>query len=150
MRFWSGDLIEDSRAVGGAGVGALAVESGGVVDGEEDAEELAVGDAGGVEDDFDGFGVVGGFGGDLIVGSGAGFATGVAGGGFDDAFDALEYGLRAPEAASSEDGGFAVGGCGERGVGGGRRKGAVGGGGAGEVGEQGKGKGQGEDSAEGA
>jgi hypothetical protein len=90
-------------------VGALAVEGGGVVDGEEDAEELAVGDAGGVEDDFYGFGVVGGFGGDLVVGGGAGFASGVAGGGFEDSLDALEDGLRAPEAASGEDSGFTVG-----------------------------------------
>ena len=41
-----GGAEEDGGAVGGAGVGALAVEGGGVVDGEEDAEELAVGDAG--------------------------------------------------------------------------------------------------------
>ena len=103
-----GGTEEDGGAVGGSDVGALAVEGGGVVDGEEDAEELAVGDARGVEDDLDGFGVVGGFGGDLVVGGGAGFSTGVAGGGFEDSLDALEDGLRSPEAASGEDCGLTM------------------------------------------
>ncbi len=70
-----GGVEEDGGAVGGAFVGALAVEGGGVVDGEEDAEKLAVGDAGGVEDDFYGLGVVGGFGGDLVVGGGVGCSS---------------------------------------------------------------------------
>ena len=87
--------VEDGGTVGGAGVRALAVERGGVVDGEEDAEELAVGEARGIVDDFDGFCVVGGFGGDVVVVGGAGGAAGVAGGGGEDALDALEDGLRA-------------------------------------------------------
>ena len=61
---------EDGGAVGGADVIALAVERGGVVDGEEDAEKLAVGETRGIVDDLDGFGVAGGFGGDLVVGGG--------------------------------------------------------------------------------
>ena len=117
--------VEDGGAVGGAGVGALAVEGGGVVDGEEDAEELAVGEARGIVDDFDGFGVVGGLGADVVVVGGVGGAAGVAGGGGEDALDALEDGLRAPEAAAGEDGGGAAGRCGEWEVGGGRRDGAV-------------------------
>ena len=117
--------VEDGGAVGGAGVRALAVERGGVVDGEEDAEELAVGEARGIVDDFDGFGVVGGLGGDVVVVGGAGGAAGVAGGGGEDAFDALEDGLRAPEAAAGEDCGGAAGRCGEWEVGCRRRDGAV-------------------------
>ena len=106
--------VEIGGAVGGCRcVGTLAVEGGGVVDGEEDAEELAVGEARGVVDDFDGFGVVGGLGADVVVVGGVGGATGVAGGGGDDAFDALEDSLCAPEAAAGEDGGGAAGGCGE-------------------------------------
>ena len=117
--------VEDGGAVGGADVGALAVERGGVVDGEEDAEELAVGEARGIVDDFDGLGVVGGFGADVVVVGGAGGAAGVAGGGGDDAFDALEDGLRAPETAAGEDCGGAAGRCGERDVSGRRSDGAV-------------------------
>ena len=65
--------VEDGGAVGGADIVALAIELGGVVDdGEEDLEEFAVGDPGGVVDDFYGFGVAGGFGGDLVVGGGVG------------------------------------------------------------------------------
>ena len=117
--------VEDGGAVGGAGVRALAVERGGVVDGEEDAEELAVGEARGIVDDLDGFGVVGGLGGDVVVVRGAGGAAGVAGGGGDDALDALEDGLCAPETSAGEDGGGAGGRCGEREVGGWRSDGAV-------------------------
>ena len=104
--------VEDGRAVGGSYVVALAVELGGVVDdGEEDLEEFAVGDFGRVVDDLDGFGVAGGFGGDLVVGGGVGRTSGVTGGGCRDALDALEDGLGSPEAAAGEDGGlFAVGG----------------------------------------
>ena len=82
--------VEDGGAVGGADVRALAVEGGGVVDGEEDAEELAVGEARGIVDDLDGLGVVGGLGGDVVVVRGVGGAAGVAGGGGEDAFDALD------------------------------------------------------------
>ena len=101
--------IEDRRAVGGADVGALAVELSGIVgDGEEDAEELAVGDLRGIVDHLDGFGVAGGFGADLVVGGGGGRAAGVANRGGEYAFYTLEDRLRAPETASGEDrGGFA-------------------------------------------
>jgi hypothetical protein len=131
---------EDGGAVGGSYVRTLAVELGGVVDyGEEDLEEFAVGNFGGVEDDFDGFGVAGGFGGDLVVGSGIGGASGIAGCGGGDALDALEDGLGSPEAAASEDGRlFAVGG-GERGVECGRGEGA--GFGAGAAGDEDEGGG---------
>ena len=104
---------------------ALAVERGGVVDGEEDAEKLAVGETRGIVDDLDGFSVAGGFGGDLIVGGGGRGAAGVACSSFEDAFDALEYGLRAPEASAGEDCGGAAGGGGERDIGCRRRDGGV-------------------------
>jgi hypothetical protein len=94
--------IEDRRAVGGADVGALAVELSGIVgDGEEDAEELAVGDLRGIVDDLDGFGVAGGFGADLVVGGGGGRAAGVANRGGEYAFYTLEDRLRAPETAAA-------------------------------------------------
>ncbi len=57
--------------------------------------------------------MTGGFGGDLGVSGGGGGASGVACGGFDDALDALEDGLRTPEAAAREDCGFAGGSVGE-------------------------------------
>ena len=78
--------VEDGRAVGSADVGALAVELSRVVgNSEEDAQEGAGGDFGGVVDNLDGFGVAGGFGDDLFVGGGVGGAAGIAGGGVDDA-----------------------------------------------------------------
>ena len=101
--------VEDGGAVGGAGVRTLAIECGGVVDGEEDAEELAVGEARRVVNDFDGFGVVCGFGGDVVVVRGPGGAAGVAGGGGGDALDAFEDGLGAPEAAAGKDCGGVAG-----------------------------------------
>jgi hypothetical protein len=52
-----------------------------VGDGEEDAQQLAVGDLQGVVDDADRLGVAGGLGGDLGVGRGRGRAAGVTGGG---------------------------------------------------------------------
>src|SRR5258706_5277753 len=52
-------LIEDRGAVLGALVGALAIFGGGVVGGEEDAQELAIGDLRRVVGDADGFGVTG-------------------------------------------------------------------------------------------
>ena len=103
--------VEDGRAVAGADVCALAVELRGVVDdGEEDAQERAVGDDGGVEEDFESFGVAGVFSADgAVVGCFRG-SSGVADGGAGYAFDALEDGLDAPEAASGEDCGFALSG----------------------------------------
>ena len=101
-----------------------------------------------VVDDLYGFGVVRGFGGDLIVGGGAGFASGVAGGGLEDALDALEDGLGAPETASGEDGFFFVGGGGEGGVDLWGREWAVGCGGAGEGGEESEGEGERQDGSE--
>ena len=87
-------------------VRTLAVELRGVVhDGEKDAQQGAEADDGGVVDDFDGFGVAGVHGRDGAI-DGRGFvAAGVTDGCLDDSLDALEDGLRAPEAASGEDGG---------------------------------------------
>jgi len=118
--------VKDGGAVGGADVVALAIEGGGVVDGEEDAEELAVGESRGIVDDLDGLGVVGGLGGDVFIVRGFGGAAGVAGGGGDDALDALEDGLCAPETTAGEDRGGVAGRWGQREVDGGRRDGAVG------------------------
>ena len=107
--------VEDRGTVGGADVGALAVELGGVVDdGEEDAEERAVGDLRGVIDDLDGLGVAGGFGGDLVIGGGGRGASGVACSRRDDSLNALKDGLRSPEASSGEDGGLLAMGGSER------------------------------------
>ena len=83
---------------------ALAVELGRVADdGEQDAQQGAVGDDGRIEGDLDGFGVAGPVFTDGAVIGRAGFATGVANDGVDHTFDALEDRLDAPEAAAGED-----------------------------------------------
>jgi len=97
--FLVGVEVEDGGAVLGADVGALAVELGEVVCFEEEAGEGFEGGFGGVEEDFDGFGVSGGVGADLGVGGVLGVASGVAYGGGDDAGGALEVVLGAPEAS---------------------------------------------------
>ena len=98
--------VEDGGAVGGAGVVALAVGSGGVVDLEEEFEEFAVGGEGGVEGDFDGFGV-----GAVVAVGGVGDVTaGVADAGGEDAGEFADEILHAPEAATGEDCAFSGGG----------------------------------------
>ena len=59
---------EDGRAVLRAPVRALAVEGGGIVQGEEGVEQLLVADLGGVEFQLDHFGVAGLVGADVPVG----------------------------------------------------------------------------------
>lgn len=103
-------VVEDGGAVLGAVVGTLAVEGGGIVDGEEDVEELGVGDEGGVKDDADGFGVAGHAGADVLVGGVGEVAANVAGFDGNDAFEVEEDGFETPETASGEGGGFGGGG----------------------------------------
>ena len=101
---------EDGGAVLGADVVALAVEGGGIVDGEEDVQQVGVGDASGVEGDADDLGMTGAPGADLVVGGVGGGATGIAGDDIGDAEDLVEDGFEAPEAAAGEDGGLKGGG----------------------------------------
>jgi len=99
--------IEDRGAVLRAVVGALVVEFSGIVaDGEEDHEDLAVGNLGWIEDDFDRLGVAGFPGADFLVVCGFGGAAGIAGGRGGDALYVSEDGLNAPEAAACYDRGF--------------------------------------------
>ena len=84
-------------------IGSLAVELGGIVrHRKEDAQQLAVGDLGGIVDYFDRLGMAGGLGGHLIVGGGRSGAAGISCGGLEHAFDPLKNRLRAPEAAAGK------------------------------------------------
>src|ERR1700722_3068708 len=98
-----GILVENYGTVLGAVVWALVVEFGGIVDGEKDAEQLAVGDLRWIVDDFHGFGVAGIAAADGFVLGGVLRASGIAGGGAGDTFYVLEDGLDAPEAASGQN-----------------------------------------------
>ncbi len=72
-------------------------------DGEKDAQELSIGNAGGIEDDFDGLCVAGGFGDDLPVGGRFRGAARIAGGGLNHAFDTLKDRLSSPKTSTGED-----------------------------------------------
>jgi hypothetical protein len=74
------------------------------VDLEEELEDVAVGDALGVEDDLDRLGVTG----VVPVGRVVVLAAGVADPGGDDSVAVAQQLLDAPEAASREDGGLGV------------------------------------------
>ncbi len=100
--------VEDGGAVGEAAVVALAVEGGGVVDLEEKFEEFAEGGLGGVEGDFDGFGVVA----VVFVGGIGDIAAGVADAGGEDSGLFADEVLHSPEAAAGEEGTFSGGGHG--------------------------------------
>ena len=78
---------EDGGAVLRAPVRTLAVEGSGVVEGEKGVEELVVGDAGGVEVEFDDFGVASGVGADIFVAGAVKLAALIADGGCGDAGD---------------------------------------------------------------
>src|SRR4030095_6803536 len=98
---------KDCRAILRADIGALAVELGRVVhDGEEDLQNLAVGNLLRVVFDLDRFGVTGPAARHQIVVGGLLAAAGVAGDGVDYAGGVLEHALHAPEAAAGEHGGL--------------------------------------------
>ena len=85
----------------------LPIDLGWIVgDREIDAQQRSVADLLRVEDDLDGFGVVGGTSFGQLVGGRFRAPAGIAGRRADDALDMLEYPLNAPEAASGEDGGL--------------------------------------------
>ena len=62
-----GVLVKNCGAVLGAVVRPLIIQFGGVVDGEKNPQQLAVGDLRRIEDDFHGFGVAGFAGADGFV-----------------------------------------------------------------------------------
>ncbi len=93
---------EDGGAVLRAHVAALAVEGGGVVDGEEDVQDIGVGDLRGVEGDAHHLGVPGVPGAHLLVGGVGGVAAGIAGDDIGDASHLVEDGFEAPETAAGE------------------------------------------------
>ena len=102
VSFVFGAVIEDGRAVLRAGIRPLAIERRRVVDHEEDIEDLAEGDDGGVERHLDDLGVAGRAGADLLVGGVRPDAAGVAGLDLLDAAQPLEDGLDAPETAARQ------------------------------------------------
>ena len=99
-----GGLIEDGGAVLRAEIGALTVESGGVVNLEEEPGERLIGGAGGVEDDANRFGMAGEVGADVLVGRVGKLTAGVAGRDGDDPGNLLEPVLDPPETAAGENG----------------------------------------------
>ncbi len=95
--------VEDSGTVLRPHIRALTVEGGGVMDGEEDVQQVGKGDDGRVESDFDDLGVAGETGAYLLVG-GVGFVpAGVAGDDIGNAVDLVEDGFEAPEASAGQD-----------------------------------------------
>ena len=95
---------EDGGAVLGADIVALAVEGGGIVDGEEDVQQVGVRDAGRVEGDLHDLGMTGATGADLLVAGVGGGAAGITGDDIRDANHLVEDGFEAPEAAAGKDG----------------------------------------------
>src|ERR687896_1409225 len=96
--------IEDLRAIVRAEIVALAVLGRGVVDLKEELEDVAVGDALGVEDDLDGLGVTG-----MVAVGGVLFVpAGVSDAGREDPVAAAQQLLDAPEAAAGKDRGLGV------------------------------------------
>src|SRR5262249_52846031 len=94
---------EDGGTVLRADVVPLAIESCGVMNGEEDFEDFAIRGDVGIEDDADGFGVFGSAGADLLVGGIRKAPPDISG---LDAFDALHLlvnTFEAPEAATSKN-----------------------------------------------
>lgn len=104
---------EDGGAVLRADIIALAVEGGGVVNGEEDVQKVGVRDLGGVEGDAHHLSVTGMPGTHLLVSGIDVGAAGITGDDIRDADDLVVNGFEAPEAAAGknrdfegEDGGF--------------------------------------------
>src|SRR5437870_3648848 len=102
-------VVEDRRPVLGADVMALAVERGGVVDGEEDFEEVPVGDDAGIERDLHRLGVARAARADRLVGRIRGLPADVAGLDRLDAFHPVIDRLQTPEAPSGQRGYFFAG-----------------------------------------
>ena len=101
------------RPVLGADVGPLTVELGGIVQGEEFADQVLVADPGRIERHLDGLGVAGAARAHLLVGRLAEVAAGVADGGGQHAARRLQIVLGPPETPRCENGGLgalAVGG----------------------------------------
>jgi len=97
--------VKDCRAILRADVRALAILLRGIMnDAEENHQKLAVSDARGIVDDADAFGVAGRAGADEVVVRIFDVAAAVARDDFFHANDVFIDGLRAPEAASCEDG----------------------------------------------
>ncbi len=98
---------ENRAAVLRAGIGALAIDFGGIVrDGEVDFEELAVSDLRGIVGNLDGFSVASAAAAHGFVLRCALFAARITGDYSSDAFNIFEDGIDAPEAAAGENCGF--------------------------------------------
>src|SRR4051812_45140383 len=95
--------IEDRRAIRRAYVWSLPVELRGIVGhGKEDAQQLAVGNFGGIVKHFNGLGMTGRFRRYLVVGCGCGGAASISGRSMDDAFHSFKDCLCTPKTAASK------------------------------------------------
>ena len=95
---------EDDRAVLRPDVRPLPVRRGRVVVLPEDAQEISVGDAGGVVLHVDDFGVSRAVGADVLIGRVGQGSSGVADGGRGDAGHLAKSGLHSPETSGAEGG----------------------------------------------
>ena len=89
--------------------------AGGVMRVPEEVDDFLVADDGGIELDLDDFGMAGVSGADVFIGGIFGFAAGVAADDILDAFNKEILRLHAPEAATTDNGGFRFGGVSGRG-----------------------------------
>ena len=96
--------VENSRAVLGAHICALAVERGRVVDGEEDVQNISKRDGGGVEGDSDHLGMPCGAAANLFIGGVRTFAAGIARDNVCDAPDLVIDRFEAPETSAGKHG----------------------------------------------
>src|SRR5882724_11005845 len=93
--------VKDRAPVLGADIGALPVKRSRVVgNAEEDLQDLAIRNLGGVEGDQDGFGVAGASSGNDVILRRFLSAAGVAGNHVVHSFDHFEHGFRTPEASA--------------------------------------------------
>jgi hypothetical protein len=95
---------EYGRTVLGAHIRALAVKGGRVVDGEEDVQQIRVGDEGRVEGDLHSLGMARGAAANLFIGGRRAFTARVARDDVCDPFDLVKDRFEAPEASTGENG----------------------------------------------
>ena len=97
-------MIENRRPVLGSPVWALAIDLRSIVILPEDLQEIVVGDLGGIEFHFDGFGVAGAVGANFFIGGILGFAADVADARGDHSGYLAESRFHSPETSCCECG----------------------------------------------